>query len=210
METMVTHKHKSPGAVAGVPSSVSGGGLQQNSMECTKSTFTPPVLSAKSPLKSPVKRRSGLFPRLHSSTESPTEKHPTRSDQKTEVFPSSQEVRSETSSNPSSPEICPNKERPFVKLKECSGKANISISRSSSSTSSFSSTAGEGDALEELEMISHPSTASSVYSPSLSVDSQSSGTPLIMCRSPTDGKSKTSPRSNLKFRFDKLSHSTGH
>lgn len=116
METMVTHKHKSPGAVAGVPSSVSGGGLPQNSMECTKSTFTvlifsyfllfrlnpliiiiiigvqqcmclmlylcvcqPPVLSAKSPLKSPVKRRSGLFPRLHSSTESPTEKHPTRS-----------------------------------------------------------------------------------------------------------------------------------
>ncbi|KAL1260916.1 hypothetical protein QQF64_008743 [Cirrhinus molitorella] len=210
METMVTHKHKSPGGTAGVPSSVSGGGLQQNSMECTKSTFTPPVLSAKSPLKSPVKRRSGLFPRLHSSTESPTEKHPSRSDQKAEVLPHSQEVRSETSSNPSSPEICPNKERPFVKLKECSGRANISISRSSSSTSSFSSTAGEGDGLEELEMSSHPSTASSVYSPSLSVDSQTSGTPLIMCRSPTDGKSKTSPRSNLKFRFDKLSHSTGH
>ncbi|RXN07689.1 rap1 GTPase-activating 2-like isoform X5 [Labeo rohita] len=208
METMVTHKHKSPGGTSGVPSSVSGGGLQQNSMECTKSTFTPPVLSAKSPLKSPVKRRSGLFPRLHSSTESPNEKHPTRSDQKTEVLPHSQEVRSETSSNPSSPEICPNKERPFVKLKECSGRANISISRSSSSTSSFSSTAGEGDGLEELEMSSHPSTASSVYSPSLSVDSQTSGTPLIMCRSPTDGKSKTSPRSNLKFRFDKLSHST--
>ncbi|XP_016133755.1 rap1 GTPase-activating protein 2-like [Sinocyclocheilus grahami] len=210
METMVTQKHKSPGVTAGVPSSVSGGGLQQNSVECTKSTFTPPVLSAKSPLMSPVKRRSGLFPRLHSSTESPTEKHPTRSDLKTEVLPHSQEVRSETSSNPSSPEICPNKERPFVKLKECSGRANISISRSSSSTSSFSSTAGEGDGLEELEMSSHPSTASSVYSPSLSVESQNSGTPLIMCRSPTDGKSKTSPRSNLKFRFDKLSHSTGH
>lgn len=40
METMVTQKHKSPGVAAGVPSSVSGGGLQQNSMECTKSTFT--------------------------------------------------------------------------------------------------------------------------------------------------------------------------
>nr|XP_055052724.1 rap1 GTPase-activating protein 2a isoform X2 [Misgurnus anguillicaudatus] len=207
METMVSHKHKGPGAMAGVPSSVSGGGLQQNNMECTKSTFTPPVMSAKSPLKSPVKRRSGLFPRLHSSTESPTEKHPTRSDQKTEVFPHSQEVRSETSSNPSSPEICPNKERPFVKLKEC--RANIS--RSSSSTSSFSSNAGDGDVLEEMDTSSHPSTASSVYSPSLSVESQNSGTPLIMCRSPTtDGKSKTSPRSNLKFRFDKLSHSTGH
>lgn len=34
------------------------------------------------------------------------------SDQKpTEICPLSQEVRSETSSNPSSPEICPNKER---------------------------------------------------------------------------------------------------
>lgn len=43
--------------------------------------------------------------------------------------------------------------RPFVKLKECSGRANISISRSSSSTSSFGSTAGEGDGLEELEMV---------------------------------------------------------
>uniref|UniRef100_A0A8C1VE95 Rap1 GTPase-activating protein 2-like n=1 Tax=Cyprinus carpio TaxID=7962 RepID=A0A8C1VE95_CYPCA len=159
METMVTHKHKSPGVTAGVPSSVSGGGLQQNSVECTKSTFTPPVLSAKSPLKSPVKRRSGLFPRLHSSTE---KKHYINcilcftSDQKTEVLPQSQEVRSETSSNPSSPEICPNKERPFVKLKECSGRANIS--RSSSSTSSFSSTAGEGDGLEELEMVTHTYT----------------------------------------------------
>ncbi|XP_056612292.1 rap1 GTPase-activating protein 2a isoform X1 [Triplophysa dalaica] len=208
METMVSHKHKAPGATAGVPSSVSGGGLPQNSLECTKSTFTPPVLSAKSPLKSPVKRRSGLFPRLHSSTESPTEKLPTRSDQKAEAFPFSQEVKSETSSNPSSPEICPNKDRPFQKLKECGGRANIS--RSSSSTSSFSSTAGEGDGLEELDNSSHPSTASSVYSPCLSVESQNSGTPLIMCRSPTDVKCKTSPRSNLKFRFDKLSHSTGH
>lgn len=38
----------------------------------------PPVLSAKSPLKSPVKRRSGLFPRLHSSTDTPTDKHTRR------------------------------------------------------------------------------------------------------------------------------------
>lgn len=117
----------------------------------------PPVLSTKSPLKSPVKRRSGLFPRLHSSTETP-DKHTRRlliksysyyyilninivyvvmqadgvqevfmlllplmcfffllffcSDQKlAEICPLSQEVRSETSSNPSSPEICPNKDR---------------------------------------------------------------------------------------------------
>ncbi|KAK5929149.1 hypothetical protein CgunFtcFv8_010405 [Champsocephalus gunnari] len=198
-----------PGVGGGVPASVSGGGLPQSTSECTKSTFTPPVLSAKSPLKSPVKRRSGLFPRLHSSTESPSDKH-TRSDQKTaEVCSLSQEVRSETSSNPSSPEICPNKERPFIKLKEgSSGRPNIS--RSSSSTSSFSSTTGETEALEELETANHPSIASSsAFSPSLSVDSQGSGTPVIMCRSPTaDVKSKTSPRSNLKFRFDKMSQSS--
>ncbi|XP_062409154.1 rap1 GTPase-activating protein 2a isoform X2 [Sardina pilchardus] len=210
METMVgSHRHRSPGVGGGVPASLSGGGLPQSNTECTKSTFTPPVLSAKSPLKSPVKRRSGLFPRLHSSTDSPASHF--RSDPKmSEVCSHTQEGRSETSSNPSSPEICPNKERPFMKLKEGSSRANIS--RSSSSTSSFSSTTGEGEALEELDTSSHPSTASSsVFSPSLSVDSQTSNTPLIMCRSPTaDGKSKTSPRSNLKFRFDKLSHSTGH
>ncbi|TSK49658.1 Rap1 GTPase-activating protein 2 [Bagarius yarrelli] len=152
METMVgSHKHKAAGG--GVPSSMSGGGLPQSSTECTKSTFTPPVMSAKSPMKSPVKRRSGLFPRLHSSTDSSTERHPSRSDQKAaDGFTPSQEVRSETSSNPSSPEICPTKERPFVKLKECSSRSNIS--RSSSSTSSFSSTAGEGDGLEELDLSS--------------------------------------------------------
>ncbi|XP_034403687.1 rap1 GTPase-activating protein 2-like isoform X2 [Cyclopterus lumpus] len=219
METMVgSHRHRSPGVGGGVPASVSGGGLPQSTSECTKSTFTkpnsiicdlqPPVLSAKSPLKSPVKRRSGLFPRLHSSTESPSDKH-TRSDQKPAEFcPLSQEVRSETSSNPSSPEICSNKERPFIKLKEC-GSGRPNISRSSSSTSSFSSTTGETEALEELETASHPSiTCSSAFSPSLSVDNQGSGTPVIMCRSPTDVKSKTSPRSSLKFRFDKMSHSS--
>uniref|UniRef100_A0A3B4YBM9 RAP1 GTPase activating protein 2a n=1 Tax=Seriola lalandi dorsalis TaxID=1841481 RepID=A0A3B4YBM9_SERLL len=154
METMVgSHRHRSPGVGGGVPASLSGGGLPQSTSECTKSTFTPPGLSAKSPLKSPVKRRSGLFPRLHSSTESPSDRH-SRSDQKpAEICPLSQEVRSETSSNPSSPEICPNKERPFIKLKECSsGRPNIS--RSSSSTSSFSSTTGETEALEDLETVS--------------------------------------------------------
>ncbi|XP_055735754.1 rap1 GTPase-activating protein 2-like isoform X3 [Salvelinus fontinalis] len=210
METMVgSHRHRSPGVGGGVPASLSGGGLPQ-STECTKSTFSPPMLSAKSPLKSPVKRRSGLFPRLHSSTESPSDRH-TRSDQKTpDICPLGQEGRSETSSNPSSPEICPNKERPFLKLKDCS-ISRPNISRSSSSTSSFSSTTGEGEALEELDTGIHSSIASSsVFSPfpSLSVESQGSATPLIMCRSPTDVKSKMSPRSNLKFRFDKMSHST--
>ncbi|XP_045559556.1 rap1 GTPase-activating protein 2 isoform X2 [Salmo salar] len=210
METMVgSHRHRSPGVGGGVPASLSGGGLPQ-STECTKSTFSPPMLSAKSPLKSPVKRRSGLFPRLHSSTESPSDRH-ARSDQKTpDICPLGQEGRSETSSNPSSPEICPNKERPFLKLKDCNN-SRPNISRSSSSTSSFSSTTGEGEALEELDTGIHPSIASSsVFSPfpSLSVESQGSATPLIMCRSPTDVKSKMSPRSNLKFRFDKMSHST--
>uniref|UniRef100_A0A3Q3JZ95 Rap-GAP domain-containing protein n=1 Tax=Monopterus albus TaxID=43700 RepID=A0A3Q3JZ95_MONAL len=206
METMVgPHRHRSPGVGGGVPASMSGGGLPQTTGECTKSTFTPPVLSAKSPLKSPVKRRSGLFPRLHSSTETPSDKH-TRGDQKpAEICPLSQDIRSETLSNPSSPEICPNKERPFIKTKECSS-SRPNISRSSSSTSSFSSTTGETEALEELETATHPSIASSsAFSPSLSVDSQGSGIPVIMCRSPTDGKNKTSPRSSLKFRFDKMS-----
>nr|XP_004567051.1 rap1 GTPase-activating protein 2 isoform X2 [Maylandia zebra] len=209
METMVgSHRHRSPGVGGGVPASLSGGGLPQSTSECTKSTFTPPVLSAKSPLKSPVKRRSGLFPRLHSSTETSSDKH-TRGDQKfAESCLLSQDVKSETSSNPSSPEICPNKERPFVKLKECGG-GRQNISRSSSSTSSFSSTTGETEALEELEMASHPPIASSsAFSPALNIESQGSCTPVIMCRSPTDGKTKTSPRSNLKFRFDKMSHSS--
>nr|XP_015223194.1 PREDICTED: rap1 GTPase-activating protein 2 isoform X5 [Lepisosteus oculatus] len=218
METMVGSHRKQHGG--GVPGSLSGV-IPQSSNECTKSTFTPPVLSAKSPLKSPVKRRSGLFPRLHASADSQMDSK-SRSDhvsgaQKThDNSHTPQDMKSETSSNPSSPEICPSKERPFIKLKDCS-RANIS--RSSSSTSSFSSTAGESEALEELDSTSsQPSTASPfrgdqfVYSPSLSGDSQGPTTPVIMSRSPTvDVKSKTSPRSNLKFRFDKLSHSSaGH
>uniref|UniRef100_A0A6Q2YUJ8 Rap-GAP domain-containing protein n=1 Tax=Esox lucius TaxID=8010 RepID=A0A6Q2YUJ8_ESOLU len=181
METMVgAHRHRSPGVGGGVPASLSGGGLPQ-SAECTKSTFTPPVLLAKSPLKSPVKRRSGLFPRLHSSTESPSDKHTRRS---ADICPLTQDGRSETTSNPSSPETCPNKERPFTKLKDCSS-IRPNISRSSSSTSSFSSTTGEAEVLEELDTVRS----------------------LDPC-SPLDVKSKTSPKSNLKFRFDKLSHST--
>ncbi|KAM6959062.1 rap1 GTPase-activating protein 2-like [Aplochiton taeniatus] len=206
METMVgSQRHRSPGAGGGVPASLSGGGLpHQSTSECTKSTYTPPVMSAKSPLKSPVKRRSGLFPRLHSSSEITSDKH-TRSEPRTpEICPLSQEMKSETSSNPSSPEVCPNKERPFAKLRDSS---RPNMSRSSSSTSSFSSTTAETEPLEELDTTSHPSSAScSVYAPSLSVESQ--GTPVIMCRSPTDVKAKTSPRSNLKFRFDKLNHSS--
>ncbi|XP_061682712.1 rap1 GTPase-activating protein 2-like isoform X5 [Syngnathoides biaculeatus] len=209
METVVgSNRLRSPGGGGGVPASLSGGVMPQSSSECTKSTYNPPALSAKSSLKSPVKRRSGLFPRLHSSVETPADKC-TRSDQKaTEICPLSQEVRSETLSNPSSPEICPNKERPFMKLKDSAG-SRPNISRSSSSTSSFSSITGDPEALEDLETVSHPSIASSsAFSPSISIDSPVSGTPIIMCRSSTDGKNKTSPRSNLKFKFDKMSHSS--
>uniref|UniRef100_A0A8D2ZF72 Rap-GAP domain-containing protein n=1 Tax=Scophthalmus maximus TaxID=52904 RepID=A0A8D2ZF72_SCOMX len=210
METMVgSHRHRSPGVGGGVPASLSGGGLPQSTSECTKSTFSPPVLPGKSPLKSPVKRRSGLFPRLHSSTETPSDKHTTRSDQKpAEICPLSQDVRSETSSNPSSPEICPNKERPFIKLKDCSGGGGggrPNISRSSSSTSSFSSATGETEALEELDSVSERKKGSIDFSfPSFLPSSRVCFLPLALA----DGKNKTSPRSNLKFRFDKMSHSS--
>ncbi|XP_043759339.1 rap1 GTPase-activating protein 2 isoform X4 [Cervus elaphus] len=224
METMVSSQKKQHSG--GIPGSLSGG-ITHNSVEVTKTTFSPPVAvaTAKNQSRSPIKRRSGLFPRLHTGSEgqgdSRTRCDSASSNPKTpEGGHSSQEIKSETSSNPSSPEICPNKEKPFVKLKE-NGRANIS--RSSSSTSSFSSTAGEGEAMEECDSgSSQPSTTSPfkqevfVYSPSPSSESPSLGaaaTPIIMSRSPTDVKSRNSPRSNLKFRFDKLSHassSAGH
>ncbi|KAK2111853.1 Rap1 GTPase-activating protein 2 [Saguinus oedipus] len=128
---------------------------------------------------------------------------------------SSQEIKSETSSNPSSPEICPNKEKPFMKLKE----NGWDISRSSSSTSSVSSTAREVEAMEEGDSgVEQPSIHNVtlkeevfVYSLSPSSKSPSLGaaaTLIIMSRSPIDAKSRSSPRSNLKFRFDKLSHAS--
>ncbi|CAI9162806.1 unnamed protein product [Rangifer tarandus platyrhynchus] len=219
METMVSSQKKQHSG--GIPGSLSGG-ITHNSVEVTKTTFSPPVAvaTAKNQSRSPIKRRSGLFPRLHTGSEgqgdSRTRCDSASSNPKTpEGGHSSQEIKSETSSNPSSPEICPNKEKPFIKLKE-NGRANIS--RSSSSTSSFSSTAGEGEAMEECDSgSSQPSTTSPfkqevfVYSPSPSSESPSLGaaaTPIIMSRSPTDVKSRNSPRSNLKFRFDKLSHAS--
>ncbi|XP_064892625.1 rap1 GTPase-activating protein 2 isoform X6 [Columba livia] len=224
METMVGSQKKHHGG--GIPGSLSGG-IAHNSGEVTKTTFSPPVpaAAAKNQSRSPIKRRSGLFPRLHTGSESQADSR-TRCDsvsgaQKTpDLGHSSQEMKSETSSNPSSPEICPNKDRPFIKLKE-NGRSNIS--RSSSSTSSFSSTAGESETLEEYDSVgSQPSTASPfkqdvfVYGASPGSESPSvaaAATPVIMSRSPTDVKNRNSPRSNLKFRFDKLSHgscSTSH
>ncbi|XP_015678149.1 rap1 GTPase-activating protein 2 [Protobothrops mucrosquamatus] len=219
METMVGSQKKQP--PGGIPGSLSGG-IVHNSVEVTKTTFSPPLAAAtaKNQSRSPIKRRSGLFPRLHTGSESQAEpRSRCDSGSGTPKTPdgghSSLDMKSEASSNPSSPEICPNKERPFIKLKE-NGKSNIS--RSSSSTSSFSSTAGESENMEEYESLgSQSSTASPykqdvfVYSPSQSIENPnlaSASTPVIMSRSPTDIKSRNSPRSNLKFRFDKLSHSS--
>ncbi|XP_054873338.1 rap1 GTPase-activating protein 2-like isoform X2 [Amphiprion ocellaris] len=156
---------------AGLPTSLSGGGLAHISVEYN--------------VKSPVKRRSGLFPRLL-SVDSQTEKHNHRSllsEQRS--FDSCHpmlEVRSEVPSNPSSPEAG---QRDRIHTKKESSK----ISRSTSSTCSFSVPADD----------TH-----------LAAEAQSSS-PLIICRSPTDTRSKNSPRTNLKFRFDKMSHSAaGH
>ncbi|XP_064022141.1 rap1 GTPase-activating protein 2 isoform X3 [Pogoniulus pusillus] len=209
METMVGSQKKHHGG--GIPGSLSGG-IVHNSSEVTKTTFSPPVpaaAAAKNQSRSPIKRRSGLFPRLHTSSESQAESR-TRCDsvsgaQKTpDLGHSSQEMKSETSSNPSSPEICPNKDRPFIKLKE-NGRSNIS--RSSSSTSSFSSTAGESETLEEYDSVgSQPSTASPfkqdvfVYSASPGSESPSGGavaTPVIMSRSPTGERSSRGNSNSL-------------
>ncbi|XP_051537700.1 rap1 GTPase-activating protein 2-like isoform X5 [Myxocyprinus asiaticus] len=211
METMVgSQKHgRCSTAGGGVPNSLSGVGLTHSNTETAKNS-SPVTSSAKSPLKSPVKRRSGLFPRLHTSMDGQPERH-TRSvlcDQRSLDFGHmSQEMRS--SLNPSSAEIVSN-ERPPLKLKEGNGHPDIFYS--SSSTSSFSSAAGDPETLEEKEAnnLQISPSLSPVFG-SLSTEGQSAGTPVIMCRSPTDFKNKTSPRSNLKFRFDRLSQSAaGH
>ncbi|XP_039474763.1 rap1 GTPase-activating protein 2-like isoform X7 [Oreochromis aureus] len=170
---------------AGLPTSLSGGGLAHLNVECN--------------VKSPVKRRSGLFPRLL-SVDSQTEKHSQRS------LPGEQrsfdgchpmlEVRPELPSNPSTPEAgqrdrCVQQKQQQIHTKKESSK----ISRSTSSTCSFSIPA------DDTHLVRQAAT----------VEGQSSA-PVIVCRSPTELKNKNSPRSNLKFRFDKLSHSAaqGH
>uniref|UniRef100_A0A8C6ZD68 RAP1 GTPase activating protein 2 n=1 Tax=Nothoprocta perdicaria TaxID=30464 RepID=A0A8C6ZD68_NOTPE len=197
METMVgsQRRHHS----GGIPGSLSGG-ITHNSTEVTKATFSPPVpvATTKNPSRSPIKRRSGLFPRLHTGSESQPEGR-TRCDstsgaQRTpDAVHTAQDAKAEPCSNPSSPEICPSRERPFAKLRE-NGRSNIS--RSSSSTSSFSSAAGESETLEEYDSVgSQPSTASPfkqdvfVYSAAPGGESPggAAATPVIMSRSPTGG-----------------------
>ncbi|XP_059207143.1 rap1 GTPase-activating protein 2-like [Centropristis striata] len=158
---------------AGLPTSLSGGGLAH--------------ISAEYNVKSPVKRRSGLFPRLL-SVDSQTEKHNQRSllsEQRSfDSCHPTLEVRSELPSNPSSPEAGQRDSR--IQMKKESSK----ISRSTSSTCSFSI----------------PTDDTHLLAQAVTIEGQSSS-PLIVCRSPTEMKNKNSPRSNLKFRFDKLSHS---
>ncbi|KAM4546709.1 rap1 GTPase-activating protein 2-like isoform 3-T6 [Fundulus diaphanus] len=150
---------------AGLPTSLSGGGLAH--------------LSVENNVKSPVKRRSGLFPRLL-SVDSQTDKHSHRSllsEQRSfDGCHPMLEVKAELPSNPSSPEAG---QRDRIQPKKESSK----ISRSTSSTCSFSIPADDAHLAAEASF------------------------PLIICRSPTELKNKNSPRSNLKFRFDKLTHS---
>ncbi|XP_067866618.1 rap1 GTPase-activating protein 2-like isoform X3 [Heterodontus francisci] len=211
METMVSsHKKHHSG---GLPGSQSGG-ISHSVMEIIKH----PPNQAKL-LKSPVKRRSALFPRPHTSSDSQLDSRPrceslsslSRTPESGQISP---DIKWETSSNPSSPEMGPNKDRTYHKLKE-NGKGNIS--RSSSSTSSFSSTAGENEVLEEYETstVSQPSTASPSRQDVFlySNENQSGSNQVSSCKSPTDmTKCKTSPRTTLKFRFEKLHHSSnpGH
>ncbi|XP_069395509.1 rap1 GTPase-activating protein 2-like isoform X3 [Paralichthys olivaceus] len=141
--------------VAGLPTSLSGGGLAHMSIECN--------------VRSPVKRRSGLFPRLL-SIDSQTEKHNQRSvfsEQRS--FDSCQptlEVRSELPSNPSSPEAG---QRDRIHVKESS-----QISRSTSSTCSFSLTV---DNTHLVRPHSHSCNMTQA------AEAQSSS-PLIVSRSP--------------------------
>ncbi|XP_069001795.1 rap1 GTPase-activating protein 2-like isoform X2 [Embiotoca jacksoni] len=153
---------------AGLPTSLSGGGLAHFNLEYN--------------VKSPVKRRSGLFPRLL-SVDSQTERHSSRSllsEQRSfDSCHPTLEVRSELPSNPSSPEAG-QRDRIHVK------KEGNKISRSTSSTCSLSIPVDDTHLLAQAAML----------------EGQSSS-PLLACRSPTDMKNKNSPRTNLKFRFEK-------
>ncbi|CAF92942.1 unnamed protein product, partial [Tetraodon nigroviridis] len=160
-------------------------------------------------VKSPVKRRSGLFPRLL-SVDSQTDRHNPKSllsEQRS--FDSCQqtlEVKPEVPSNPSSPEAG---QRDRIHTKKESSK----ISRSTSSTCSFSIPGDDTHLVSATQVfpikqvfpvVSVAPCASVLPQVTVTEESQSQ---LIVCHSPTELKNKNSPRSNLKFRFDKLSHS---
>uniref|UniRef100_A0A673W5K1 Rap1 GTPase-activating protein 2-like n=1 Tax=Salmo trutta TaxID=8032 RepID=A0A673W5K1_SALTR len=93
------------------------------------------------------------------------------------------------------------KERPSsVKLNECSA-SRTNVSRSSSSTNSFSSAAGEGEATDTDSV-----SGTCLFECVCACVRTSKRMRMWVCL-----KNKSSPRSNLKFRFDKLSiDSTQH
>ncbi|XP_037543141.1 rap1 GTPase-activating protein 2 [Nematolebias whitei] len=154
----------------GLPTSLSGGGLAHLSTEG---------------VKSPVKRRSALFPRLL-SVDSQTEKHRSLlcEQRSFDGCHTTLEVRAGLLTNPSSPEAG---QRDRAHVKESS-----KISRSTSSTCTFSLPSDDAHLVRQTD--------------NLFTDNQTS-CPLIMSRSPTELKNRNSPRSNLKFRFDRLGHS---
>ncbi|XP_078278093.1 rap1 GTPase-activating protein 2-like isoform X3 [Rhinoraja longicauda] len=205
METMVTsHKKQHSG---GLPGSQSGG-ISHSAMDIIK--HPPNQIKL---LKSPVKRRSTLFLRTHGSSDGQLDGRPrceslsslSKTPESGQISP---DIKWETSSNPSSPEMGPNKEsRAYIKLRE-NGRGNIS--RSSSSTSSFSSTAGESEAMDEYDTSAggQPSPfRQDVFVHSSEIQNNSGQ--VCSCKSPTDStKCKTSPRTSLKFRFEKLHQSS--
>uniref|UniRef100_A0A669B570 Rap1 GTPase-activating protein 2 n=1 Tax=Oreochromis niloticus TaxID=8128 RepID=A0A669B570_ORENI len=153
---------------AGLPTSLSGGGLAHLNVECN--------------VKSPVKRRSGLFPRLLSK----------------QMFQFS---------------LRNNKLHHFFTFigRIHTKKESSKISRSTSSTCSFSIPADDTHLVRQVKThLNHLLGQRYIQLSAATVEGQSSA-PVIVCRSPTELKNKNSPRSNLKFRFDKLSHSAqGH
>uniref|UniRef100_A0A4W3IGU3 RAP1 GTPase activating protein 2b n=1 Tax=Callorhinchus milii TaxID=7868 RepID=A0A4W3IGU3_CALMI len=105
METMVS-SHKKHHSV-GIPGSQSGG-VAHSTVENIKHT---PIVS-----RDPVKRRSGLFPRPLAGSDGQSDSRPRceslsslpRTPESSQII---QEVKWDTSSNPSSPEMCPSKDR---------------------------------------------------------------------------------------------------
>ncbi|KAJ3589419.1 hypothetical protein NHX12_010264, partial [Muraenolepis orangiensis] len=154
-----------------LPTSLSGGGLAHIGTEA-------------SGVKSPVKRRSGLFPRLL-SVDSQTDKQPYRSHlSEQRSFDSchpAQEARLETPSSPSSPEVNHNKDKLHVKPKD-----GNRFSPSSSTTEGFNS---------------HAHASGQSAASCLTVEGPGTAPPLIMCRSPTELK-KTSPSDRHQTRKD--------
>lgn len=146
---------------AGLPTSLSGSGLVHMSHEMG-------VFS------SPVKRRSGLFPRLL-SVDSQTDRHRGVLMEQKSLDHQTLEETAEQVANPSSAE---------AGLRHRTAVKKERISRSTSSSCSFNSSSEE-------------------HQNQVSVD----GVNLLACRSPTELKMKNSPRSQLRFRFERLSHS---